>query len=169
MLNKKSILLILLFVLLAFPVQSHVRKGCVSRDPVYCQITERSPNINRKYARRLSFTIRSASKRHDVPPRVLTAILGAESSFRLNVVNKDADFGIAQVNIHNIRAYKFDKNRLVTDLRYSVNAGAKVLYWFKDTYSAKEEQWYLRYNCGVHKNLNRKACVQYSQALSKWW
>lgn len=181
-----QIFIIVIILAFAPPGEAHQRKGCKSKDHVFCQILERSPRINKEYARKLSFEIRKFAKKYKVPARILTAILGAESSFRLSVVREECgyqknkwgvyrrsciakDFGIAQISLQTANRYGFDVNLLTSDLSYSIEAGAEVLKWFKDTYAKKEQKWFLRYNCGVAKNINRKTCRKYNNAIKKWW
>jgi len=57
-----------------------------------------------------------------------------------------ADFGIGQIWFKTANTYKFDMERLLTDLEYSVEAGAIVLKDFMKRYSKREEFWWTRYN-----------------------
>ncbi len=135
---------------------------------------------------RLSDVIYKASKRHNIPSKIFTAILMQESAYKLDaknctsgklvenklVTNKKkkvcSDFGIAQIYYTTAEAYNFDENLLLTDLEYSVNAGAKVLSWFKETYAADEYYWWTRYNCGTKPSVNRKTCRKYKSDVSDW-
>lgn len=69
------------------------------------------------------------------------------------------DFGIGQINKRTIKAFKFDKTKLLNDLEYSVEASAKVLADFKRMYGKKDPEYWTRYNAGklekrkVYKNL----------------
>lgn len=62
-----------------------------------------------------------------------------------------SDLGIAQIRLETAESYNFDVNKLLTDLEYSVNAGAKVFKWFVKTYPTIEEA-VKRYNVGTAKN-----------------
>lgn len=57
-----------------------------------------------------------------------------------------SDFGISQINYRTIIRFGFNINKLVTDLEYSIEAGAKVLSDFQNRYEAKETNWWTRYN-----------------------
>lgn len=72
-----------------------------------------------------------------------------------------SDFGISQIHINTIKRYKFDLERLTTDLEYSVNSGALVLSWFYKTYAHKESTWWTRFNCGTKKGTWRNTCQTY--------
>lgn len=132
----------------------------------------------------LSNHIWKASRKYDIPADIYTAILMQESSYNIKAKNcvqgfaEDqsdlikvcVDFGISQVNIHNIQAYELDYNRLLTDLEYSVEAGAMILSWFAKTYKEKEpESWYCRYNTGTGKKEQiREACNYYVQLVARY-
>lgn len=164
--------------------EAHTDKECKSRDEIFCQITSNSPNLNKKYARKLSKIIRRASRRFSVPKRVLTAILMQESSYRLGIVRRECgvqkkdeaytracvsqDFGISQISYRTAKNYKFDLNRLTTDLDYSVSAGAEVLSWFYKTYGRREpDAWYSHYNCGTRSS-KRRSCIRYIKDVGRW-
>ncbi len=69
------------------------------------------------------------------------------------------DFGIGQINQKTIKSFNFDKNKILSDLEYSVEASAKVLADFKRMYGHKEVDYWTRYNAGkrskreIYKNL----------------
>ena len=103
----------------------------------------------------LSSSFHKASQTYGIPADVLQALAFVESSYRVNAINfKSNDFGIMQINEFNIKAYGFSKQKLLTDVDYSINAGAKVFKWFYDRYPLDEA--IKRYNCGT-----RRKCVRY--------
>ena len=105
--------------------------------------------------RKLAVSFLSAEIKYGIPANILQAIAFVESSYYLNAVNsRSKDYGLMQVNRFNIRAYGFNKKKLLTNLDYSVKAGTKVFKWFYDRYPLEEA--IKRYNCGV-----RKQCVNY--------
>lgn len=115
--------------------------------PIYCQITKNKPKINKQYAMQLSNIIYKAAKKHQVKPSRLTAILAQESMYKLDAFNpKSKDYGIAQINHKTAENFNFDVEKLLTDLEYSVNAGAIVLADFKRMYGHKEDDFWTRYN-----------------------
>lgn len=140
--------------------------------PIECQIKKNMPMLSDEYVRVVSRAIYNASYEHGVPGRIYTAILMQESNYRIGAkaCNKyGCDYGIAQINEKTIEAYGMDKDRLMYDLSYSVEMGAKVLSWFRKTYEAKEpEDWFLRYNCGTKKSLKRKTCQEYKRKVRRW-
>lgn len=133
---------------------------------------------------KLSDLIYKASKKYNIPSNLYTAMLKQESSYILNSVSKScgvldldtydktcvySDFGISQVNYKTAKHYKFNLTKLLTNLEYSINSGAKVLSWFRKRYSKTEPtMWWTRYNCGTKQNVNRVTCNAYKKAVSRW-
>ncbi len=105
----------------------------------------------------LAWAFYNAEQTFGIPAVLLQAIAFIESSYRVNAVNKSSnDYGIMQVNSYNIKAYGFNKTKLLTDLQYGVNAGARVFYWFYKRYPLDEA--IMRYNCGT-----RPKCIKLPQ------
>lgn len=114
---------------------------------IVIQILKNHPNLDKEYAEDLATVIVKVSKEFDIKPTRLTAILAQESMYRLNAVNhKSKDYGIAQINIGTVRKFGFDKDLLLTDLEYSVKAGAIVLADFRRMYGKREKDYWTRYN-----------------------
>jgi hypothetical protein len=79
------------------------------------------------------------------------AAKGVRCGISLTTGEKDCvavDFGIGQINDRTIRSFKFDQDKLLSDLTYSVEAAAIVLADFKRMYPNDSEFW-TRYNAGV--------------------
>lgn len=153
---------------------------------IFCQIVENRPNINLGYAMKLSNVIYRKSKEHSIPAEIFTAILMQESSYRLGAegihcgnergvkpLRKTcvvSDYGIAQIHYDTVDRYEFDTKLLLSDLNYSVDAGAEVLKWFHRKYSKKEpKRWYCRYNVGTRPAKSIKtACNVYLKLVERW-
>ncbi len=149
------------------------------------QILQNKANIDKFYAERLSKAIVKYSNQYGIESELYTAILMQESSYQLNAIScyegvdsKDLfnkkticiDFGIAQINYKTIEKYQFNNIKLLKDLDYSVEAGAKVLAWFKVTYAKSEpHRWHCRYNVGTAspKKIN-KSCEKYLADVARW-
>lgn len=113
----------------------------------YYQVLKNHPKIDQQYALEIANAIDKAANELNLNPQRLAAILAQESRYVLNAVNKKSrDYGIAQINHKTIDRYGFDKQRLLTDLEYSVKAGAIVLADFKRMYGKKEKTYWSRYN-----------------------
>lgn len=119
------------------------------------------------YNEQLVAAFLAAEKKFGVPAVILQAIAFVESSYVLNAVNKQSnDYGLMQINVYNIKHYGFDKKRLLTDLHYSVNAGAQVFRWFYRRYNLDEAIG--RYNCGTLPScINKKSVVRYIKRVKK--
>lgn len=119
-------------------------------NPIFCQIVKNHPTINLNYAMKLSNVINKVAVEMGINPVKYAAILAQESMYKLEAKNcwdnECHDFGIAQINKATIRAFKFDKKKLLTDLEYSVKAGAIVLADFKRMYGESEKDYWTRYN-----------------------
>lgn len=93
-------------------------------------------------------------------PKILTAMLMQESSYRISAKGlrcgisittgeKDCvvvDYGIGQINHKTVKNFKFDLDRLLSDVEYSVEASAIVLADFKRMYGKQEPDYWSRYN-----------------------
>lgn len=148
------------------------------------QILKNNPRINQKYAHKLAKVIVSKSVKYKIPARTLTAILMQESAYNLSAKNitcgiktSDSDketcivtdFGISQIHYKNIKRFGFNKKRLVTDLDYSVDSGAKVLATYSRYSKTEPKSWYSRYNCGVKsKSYLRDECILYKSRVDRY-
>lgn len=113
----------------------------------YNQIIKNNPSLDERYATQLSFVVDRVAKEFGIRPERLAAILAQESMYRLDAVNKRSkDYGIAQINHRTIKNFGFDKKLLLTNLEYSVKAGAIVLADFKKRYGHREKDYWTRYN-----------------------
>lgn len=133
------------FIILTVPMFTSEAK--VEYNPIFDQVVKNHPKIDRMYAREVANAIQKVAKEMGIKPERLAAILAQESRYTLNAVNKRSrDYGIAQINHKTIESFGFDKQRLLTDLEYSVKAGAIVLADFKRMYGKREKNYWTRYN-----------------------
>ena len=147
--------------------------------PIYCQIRDNNPKLDKKYMMKLSNLIRKVSKKYNINSNIYTAILAQESLYELSAVNctkgfRDAfpgevniqvypyykegkvctDFGISQIHWKTIKSYSFDVDKLTSDLEYSVGAGAIVLRDMKKRYHYAEKDYWTRYNSSNESKRN---------------
>lgn len=131
------------------------------------QIKENAPQLSSMYVDYLSHLIDRVSKKYNLSCEVYTAILMQESRYNLSAKNCTSgvctDFGIGQIHIGSIRRYKLDKRRLLTDLEYSLEAGAKILYDFKKAHKRKSIYW------AYYNSSNKLAQNKYIKLVSKWF
>lgn len=116
----------------------------------------------------LAYKIVKVSNQYGINANIYTAILAHESMFKLNAVNERShDYGIAQINIKNIRNMGLDLDLILTDLEYSLRAGAQVLSYMKKRYSASEANYACRYNVGTVAIMSRTQSIICSKYMSK--
>ena len=117
------------------------------------QIKKNHPNLEDSYTRELASVIQTVSKKHNIKAEKIAAIAMQESSYKLDAINcykvknkGRCDYCMMQINDRTAKNFGFDKERLMTDLNYCVEAGVKVLKDFKRMYGKKEDKWWTRYN-----------------------
>lgn len=163
----KIILSSLLLFAPIFNKYQDMEKSTVSANPIYDQIVKNHPNINKKYAMKLSNKLHLIAKKYKINPRRYAAILAQESMYSLAAKNCRGDicedFGIAQINKKTALAYGFNLEKLTSDLEYSLIAGAIVLADMKKMYN-KEVDWWTRYNSS--NSLKRK---KYQTLVMRYW
>ena len=78
------------------------------------------------------------------------------------------DFGIAQLYYRTAKRYQLDIDLLTSDLEYSIEAGAIVLSGFMKKYEARENDWWVRYNCGNSGSVKRDTCQIYKKLVERY-
>lgn len=139
-----------------------------SADMTLKLIVQNKPKIDIVYAKNIVTELNKLCKKYKIPSSVVAGIIMAESGYKLNTVNlKTLDYGIMQINYKTIKAYKFDKRRLTSDLRYSLAAGVKVYAYFYKRYGLKEGV--MRYNCGTKQScVKSKSAKNYLKKVLKY-
>ena len=175
----KYILSLVFFMMVITPAYADKSVNC-DHHPIYCQIIKNKPTIDKGFAMRLSNILYHASRKHNIPANIYTAILMQESTYRLeaknchrgilvdnvqkeNIVKICSDFGISQIYYKTAKLFEFSINQLTSDLEYSVEAGAIVLAEFHKRYGHREINWWTRYNSStaVKRNIYRQLVEQY--------
>ncbi len=92
-----------------------------------------------------------------------------ESGYKLNAVNNNQDFGIAQINQFNIKGLKLSKYRLLNDLQYSIDAGGLILSKYSRFAKKEPNLWWTRYNCG-NRSMSKiqSICVAYQSKVQRY-
>lgn len=89
------------------------------------------------------------SKQYGVEREVLSCVLKIESNYRMGLVSETEDYGMSQINAKTAKMYGFNLIRLLSDVDYSIKAGAIVLADFKRSFKRDEVvNWVGRYNIG---------------------
>ena len=129
--------------------------GCNVED----QISRLNDRLTYRYVKKLSESFCKHAIDRGLPPSVLVAIAKVESDFKPDAVNNASnDYGIMQINKYNIRAYKMDIEKLITDFDYGIEAGARVYSWFYYKYTLDES--IKRYNCGTKRSCTELKSVK---------
>lgn len=117
------------------------------------QIQRNHPGLTPDYTNNLAATFEQVSKRYKLPANRLSAMAMQESGYVLDAkqcyeLNSEirCDYCMMQINDHTIQSYGFDVQKLMTDLDYCVDAGAKVLSDFKKQYGKTDKDFWTRYN-----------------------
>lgn len=130
----------------------------------YKQIIINKPNICKKEAQKIAKVIKKVRNTYKIPEGVLVAILMQESAYRLNAINqKSKDYGISQINQRTIASFGLDRDKLTTNLEYSIEAAGIVLADFKKRHAHKDPLWFARYN---HSKPEIKQ--KYFEKIKRW-
>ena len=129
------------------------------------QINRNNPFISMDYQEFLAKTVYRIAKDKGINPKLLSAVLMQESSYRPIVRETSTDIGIGQINARTADHYGFDKNRLKFDLEYSITSAATILADLKTKYASKEPQtWFTRYHSYTPHHR-----MKYLIALQRWF
>ncbi len=147
------------------------------------QIINNNPRLSKEYRHSLTLQIVKSSHKYGIASKLLTAILMQESRYNLKAVHKTCgyslgknshkvciitDFGISQVHFKNIERFHFNKDRLLSDLEYSVDAGALIMSQYLKYKKVEPKTWWSRYNCGTGKyDTIQYVCKQYQTLVAK--
>lgn len=135
--------------------------------PAYCKIVNNHPNIDVDHAKKIAKHVHKVEDKYGISHKIYVAILAQESMYKLDAKNCGKkkvngqvhkichDFGMSQINKNTAKAFKFDLDKLTSDVGYSIEAGAQVLKDFKDRYGHKEKDWWTRYNSSKKSNRSK--------------
>ena len=91
--------------------------------------------------------IEETAYRESVPPYLVAAIMGVESSFNARAVSNKGARGLMQVMPDTARRFGFDAARL-HDPVHNIAAGATYLRWLLDRYDGDLDRVLAAYNAG---------------------
>ncbi len=110
---------------------------------------------------------RKAAAKFGLDADLYVAIVRVESGLYAGAYNKQThDYGAAQVNKKTAQLYGFNLHLLKTDLKYNLEAGAKILADFKQTWP---ETYICRYNVGSGRLIGKRLsnCLKYKSKVFK--
>lgn len=118
----------------------------------------------------LTVIMKGVASEHNLDYSLLSCVLKVESNYRMGVISETNDYGIGQVNELSIKQHKLDKHLLLTDMKYAINATAKLLKGLQTRLKSDyERQWPCAYNIGVSGLLRGQkgaACEVYLEKLN---
>lgn len=133
-------------------------------------IIQKRMDVSRETADRIATLVIFASKKYNLDPRIMLAIIKVESDFEQNAHNKVScsykretdklkcgDHSIAQINYHvwkdafiRHKRKPLDFNRLKTDDSYAIFRMAEILDILREE-NRKDKSWYARYHSNTPK------------------
>ena len=158
--------------------------ACHAADNQVCaDIVTLKPKINKDFALLISNHFVQIAQAYSLPVQLLISIAKQESDFRLETIRwvrglvkqnngsfsegtVGSDFCMMQINAANITRMKLDANRLVSDARYCIEAGAKILSESR-VHMAKEPTWWTRYNASsaIHRKIYHEHVIKHWRKL----
>jgi hypothetical protein len=111
--------------------------------------------LDKKEATRLATIIAIESKKENIDPRIILAILDRESSFNQDAVNPvSGDISIAQINprvwtptrFKDKIGHEMNHKRLKKDEAYAISRMCLILSYLKRTFGHKDKWWFARYH-----------------------
>lgn len=177
-----KILLIILSLLLTTTAYSKTRKIVPeTKENVAYLLEFLQPNNSEEQSLQLAESVLKYSKEINIDWRLFVSIMYQESSLLIDpqhclkkelhpqlvrrkihnkwktmaLKTKCADYGIAQINFKTWgEELALNKEKLLTDIDYSVKAASKILFYYKHRYAKRDKRWHLRYHSGTisHKN-----------------
>ena len=120
-------------------------KVAVKVDKIYKQILINNPKIDKRLAKKLSFSLNRFATKYKLDPHRGAAIAMQESGYTNAITYKNGKFfdvGMFQFNVRLIKEKKIDKKRVLNDLDYAVETYFKIMSEKKNLCkSLKEDAW----------------------------
>lgn len=110
-------------------------------------------NYKVKKSYEIAQSIKVNAQKYNIDPVLFLSIMKVESDFDQSATNASGDFSVAQIN-YKIwsKAFKelgkepLDKEKLKTDVHYSIERMAEILSYLSERYSSTDPLWYARYH-----------------------
>lgn len=116
------------------------------------------PNLNASKRNQLASSLYFTSKKYNVDPKIMIAIISTESSFRNDVVSTTGDLSLAQINtavwdkeFKRLGMEELNPQMLKKDEKYALNKMGKILSILKTRHEKKDRKWYARYHSRTKK------------------
>lgn len=102
------------------------------------------------------------SKKYNIDPKVMIAIIDTESDFDNTKISETGDLSLAQINtdiwnkeLKRMKLPEIDSKRLKIDEKYALNQMAMILSILKNRHSHKDGIWFARYHSHTKKFKNQ--------------
>ena len=119
------------------------------------------PDLNNKKREEISLALYQTSKKFQVDPKIMVAIISTESNFNNAAVSVSGDISLAQINtkvwdveFKRLGLAKIDKKLLKSDEAYALDQMGKILSLLKNRHMKKDAKWYAIYHSRTKKFKN---------------
>ena len=116
------------------------------------------PQVNVKKREEIALSLYQTSKKFQIDPKVMVAIISTESNFNNAAVSVSGDISLAQINtkvwdveFQRLGLGKIDKKLLKTDEAYALDKMGKILSVLKSRHAKKDAKWYAIYHSRTKK------------------
>lgn len=116
------------------------------------------PEMNEEKRDEMAAMIAKISKKFSIRPEIFVSIIDTESNFQTGMVSSTGDLSLAQINVEvwnkefaRMNLPGIDKQRVVSDLEYSLTFMAEILSVLKTRYADIDPLWYARYHSSTPK------------------
>lgn len=119
------------------------------------------PDLNDKKREEISLALYQTSKKFQIDPKVMVAIISTESGFDNSAVSVTGDLSLAQINTKvwdaefvRLGLGKIDKKLLKSDEAYALDKMGTILSLLKTRHAKKDAKWYAVYHSRTKKFKN---------------
>lgn len=120
-----------------------------------------SPELDKKKRANIAVSLYGASRKYEIDPKVMIAIIDTESDFKQEAVSSTGDVSLAQINTEiwnkeftRMGLDKINKKLLKKDAAYALEKMGKILNILKTRHVKKDNKWYARYHSTTTKYKN---------------
>ncbi len=119
------------------------------------------PEMDEETRDEMAVMIAKVSKKFNILPEIMVAIIDTESNFKASMVSSTGDLSIAQINVDvwnkefsRLGLPIINKEKVVLDLEYSLHFMAEILSVLKARYAQIDPNWFARYHSSTPKFKN---------------
>jgi hypothetical protein len=127
------------------------------------------PELEKTARNRIAYSLYLTTKRYNIDPKLMIAIIGTESDFVNSKVSTTGDLSLAQINTEiwnkefaRMGLDKLNAKRLKKDENYALSKMAEILVILKSRHAKNDSKWFARYHSHTQKYKN-----QYSVKVEK--